>query len=379
MKNNKVINIIIILAIVFIPAAYFAIAAVLIVNIAKNNFNVFREIRSNKIFFLIFIVVLITTVFSELWYVSILFSILILLSLYFSAYTSLYVKEKELESILKVIYIVSIFVFVFGLIQYISPSFTMPLKWVDSENYKITKRIYSTFFNPNIYGYYISAIMIISCVEIENNTKNKSISKVVVVLGLISLILTFSRTSWLALCVTLAIAGFLHDKKYFKYAVITAIAILTFDGILGIDRTNPIKAANDSGFLYRIEIWKASLKIFKDYPITGIGFGTLFDYLCSYSDTISAFVEHSHNMYIQIAVEMGILGIVLAIYIFKRIFIFIKTRLKHNKHDKIAVITSMLVIMTLIHGTADSVIFTYQMLFIAAFYGGILIGIENKT
>ncbi len=380
MKNSKIINTVLILSIVFIPAAYLAIAAVLITNIFKNDLSVFSKIRSNKLLLSMFIVIVIVTFFSELWYVSLLFSIPILLSLYFSAYISLYIKERNLESVLKVIYIVSIAVFSIGLIQYISPSFNIPLKWIDSNNYNITKRIYSTFFNPNIYGFYISAIMIISSVEIENKTKNKTLSKITIILGLMNLILTFSRTSWLALCVTFVVAGFLLDYKFLKYAAIVSISILLFDNILSTGRANPIKAAHDSGFLYRIEIWKASLKIFKDYPITGIGFGTLFDYISSYSDTISAYVEHNHNIYIQVAVDMGIIGLILAIYTIKRIYMFIKRRLQNNKHDKIAVITAMIVIMTSIHGIADSIIFTYQMILITAFYGGILIGIEgNKS
>lgn len=373
MYNKNILYIIIISSIIFAPAAYILIAGLLIIDIAKKNKIVFQEIRNNKIYISLIVLIVITIIFSELWYLSLFFAILFFLNIYISAYTYTNFDITEFDNIKKIIYFTAIFVFIIGLVQYLNPSFSIPAKWVDYENYKITKRIYSTFSNPNIFGFFINLIIILACVELENKGKNYKIAAITGTIGLLCLVLTFSRTSWVSLCVSLLIVGVIINRKYIKYSLIIFVAIITIDFLLGSGRINPISAANDSGLMYRFEIWKSCIKVFLDYPITGIGFGALFDYICSYSDTISAYVEHPHNMYLHIAVETGLVGISIALFVFVNLIKKIKRRFESNRKDKIAMIAILLVTMTLINGISDSVLFSYQISLLASIFSGIVI------
>ena len=67
-------------------------------------------------------------------------------------------------------------------------------------------------------------------------------------------------------------------------------------------------AVNDSSLNYRLELWRASLEIFRDNFLTGIGFGTLNKYAAAYSDIISPKIEHNHSLCLHILTEPGVAG-----------------------------------------------------------------------
>ncbi len=176
---------------------------------------------------------------------------------------------------------------------------------MDANQYKLNKRIYSTFFNPNIFGFYINLLIISACGNLDFKKINLSLA--VFLMGISCLFLTFSRTSWISLIASLLIAS-IFNKKYLKYAAIVSAVMFGMDYVFGIGRLNPSSAASDSSFLYRIEIWKACIQIIKDNPLTGIGFGTLFKHISAYSTVVKTNIEHCHNIYIQSLTETGIIG-----------------------------------------------------------------------
>jgi O-antigen ligase len=253
-------------------------------------------------------------------------------------------------------------------LQYCSPQTIIPAKWIDTDVYNISKRIYSTFFNPNIFGFYINFIIIL-CSE-NFNFKKLNMEWIVYFTGVGCLILTFSRTSWISLILSLMISTIL-DKKYLKHALFTTSVIFMMNYYLKTGRTSIFNAVNDSSMLYRLEIWKVSLNIFTDNFISGIGFGTLSKHVAVYSDTVSANIEHTHNIYLQILVETGVLGASFCTYMLYNITKKLIIKMKGNNNAPW--ITAMTVLfMTLIHGIADSVPLSPQIMMILCIYAGIL-------
>lgn len=192
------------------------------------------------------------------------------------------------------------------------------------------------------------------------------------------LILTFSRTAWISLIVSLVFCGLLFDKKYFKFAFIIAVALVGLDKILNIGRFDPLRAAEDSSIMYRLEIWKSCFKIIKDNLITGIGFGTLFKYITSYSSVVKPNVEHCHNLYIQIIIETGIIGFSLFLFIFSNLIKNLFYKASKTKNNPQVTTSWTIIIMILIHGLVDSVFFTPQIMMILSIYIGIMLNEHNK-
>ncbi|WP_209511440.1 O-antigen ligase family protein [Sedimentibacter acidaminivorans] len=375
MKKDEQFYILLILSIVFIPAAYVFVAAVFIVQIYRGEYKIISYIKSNKYLLIVMLYIIIGVVFSNYLIISLLYGIIMLLCMYSVGLTAVYIERISIKKMKKLIYIVSLVVFIIGIAQYLNPHFVMPQKWVDVEEFKLKKRIFSTFFNPNVFGFYINIILIILCGEI--NIKDKSYKEIVLfALGLVCMFLTFSRATWISLVVSLVISGILFDKKYFKFALFVFVVIIGFDKILNIGRSNPVKMIEDSSMMYRIEIWKACFSIVKDNMLTGIGFGTLFKYISSYSDIVKPNIEHCHNLYIQVLTESGIIGFGGFIFIIFKLIS--NTWREAKKRNNQRWITSFsIIVMVLVHGTVDSVSLTPQIMMILSVYIGYMFGMER--
>ena len=59
----------------------------------------------------------------------------------------------------------------------------------------------------------------------------------------------------------------------------------------------------------RISIWKDSLSVIRDYPLTGTGLGTFGVAFRHYqTDLVNFYVDHAHNDYLEFASDTGLLG-----------------------------------------------------------------------
>lgn len=359
---------ILILSIIFIPAAYVFVAAVFIVQFIKGNLVINTK---NKLSILIYAFISIGLISSNYKIISTLYAIIMILC-YYSFQIISKLHSSSLKKLKKLILVMSIIVFIFGIMQYFNPQFSMPSKWVDANEYNLKRRIYSTFFNPNVFGFYINFIILLACENLD--FKKINLEWAVFGSGIICLILTFSRTAWISLIVALLTAS-LFNKKYLKYAIIISITIFSADTLLGVGRADPLKAVEDSSFLYRLEVWKVSFDIIKDNFISGIGFGTLFKHVPDYSSVVSTRIEHSHNLYIQIFTETGILGFSIFIILLYNVLKKFHRRLYEN-NNKIWITAFTVLTMTMIHGLVDSVSLTPQILMILSIYAGTLNSIE---
>ncbi|NYB73296.1 O-antigen ligase family protein [Sedimentibacter hydroxybenzoicus DSM 7310] len=362
-KTNKVTILLLILSIVFIPAAYVFLAALLI----KQQLKKSPITNYNKSFTLLYAYIAIGLISSEYKIISLFFGVLMILCIHSFNIFSTSLTKDDLTKIKKYVFIVSLIVFFYGILQYISPDFILPDKWVDAAEYKLNKRIYSTFFNPNVFGFYINFIILLVCEDLD--TRKLNLESCVFLIAVFCLILTFSRAAWISLITTLIIAGFMN-KNYFKYALITAVLIFSVDFILESGRIDPSKAVRDSSIIYRLEVWKASIAIIRDNFLSGIGFGTLFKHVGNYSGMVSSKIEHSHNLYLQVFTETGVLGFGIFTYLIINAFTYFRIKLKENKSQFIT--PSAIMIMSLIHGFADSVVLTPQIMMILCIYGGIV-------
>ncbi|MEL7648561.1 MAG: O-antigen ligase family protein [Sedimentibacter sp.] len=351
-------------SIVFVPAAYVFVAAVFIASVPSSAFN---HKAAQDEFVLVALYCVTGVLFSRYRLISSAFAAMFGLCMfsYYLFFSS--INAQDLQKAKKLLFMVSIIVFLIGIAQFLSPDFSMPSKWVDAGQFKLSRRIYSTFYNPNVFGFFINFIVIMACEKLD--LRNPGMELAAMVLGLVCLFLTFSRTAWISLIASL-LAASLFDRKYLKYAAFVSAAIFGSDALLGIGRVSPTRAAGDSSFLYRIEIWKACLNIIRDHFFTGIGFGTLFKHISSYSDAVKPNIEHCHNIYLQVFTETGAIGALVASTLLYRVVCAVLHNIKASRQKETWVTAFAVLSMALIHGTVDSVLLTPQILLLASMYAG---------
>lgn len=198
-----------------------------------------------------------------------------------------------------------------------------------------TLRLESTFGNPNSFGAYIVLALFPTIMIFikEKNSKLKTFYGVQVVLSLITLILTYSRNSWLAFFVGILIITIMYSWKFIFIIIAGGGISLFIPSIMG-----RVKQFTDmSQNMSRINIWKIAIKMIKDHPIRGVGngnFSVLYDsYVEKYPELWMEFVTAfpTHNAYLKVFSELGVFGLVIFLSI---IFNLMKTMIYLNKKLK---------------------------------------------
>lgn len=132
-------------------------------------------------------------------------------------------------------------------------------------------------------------------------------------------ILTYSRAGWISLGIGILIATFLkrkeivltsvHKKLLFTIVVLgvgifISIPSLRLRALSIFDK----QTAVSTPALLRTEAQKVSLRILKDSPLMGVGPGTFGQTYVSYQKTPWLFAYDTHNHYLQVAAESGLIA-----------------------------------------------------------------------
>ncbi|MFN8487837.1 MAG: O-antigen ligase family protein [Caldilineaceae bacterium] len=143
----------------------------------------------------------------------------------------------------------------------------------------------------------------------------------------VAFVLCFERTAWISLVAGLLGAAYVHWRFGAKRNIPSSLYQLSdVIVVLGIGLglfvywqllTNPhldgwFKATPLGGALWkRVPLWRESLALIQDYYFTGSGLGETAMVYSTYVYLLHVpFLYHAHNLYLQIAVEQGMPGLI---------------------------------------------------------------------
>jgi len=211
----------------------------------------------------------------------------------------------------------SLFTGFVGIYQYLSGMTDQT--WVDTELFEqLSFRAYSTFENPNVYGEYLLLTIVIAGAMIL--VSKKLVSKIyylgVSAVLFVNLALTYSRGCYLAILVAGVIFIFFAAKKLaVLFSGLFAGAVFVSPWVLPrsvIDRFASISNLSDSSTAYRINIWRGTVLMLKDFWALGTGLGRdAFNVIYPRYALSTIFAPHAHCLYLQIAAEMGVMPLVI--------------------------------------------------------------------
>jgi putative inorganic carbon (HCO3(-)) transporter len=140
-----------------------------------------------------------------------------------------------------------------------------------------------------------------------------------VVLGM--LVLTQSRGGLIALGVVLVVLLVLRFRFGWLAIPIAGVGAGLLIHYLGIEPVFDTLSSGVSlgGFEGRVEIWSRAIYMTQDFPFTGIGmglFGEVADLLYPFFLAAPGSIPHAHNLLLQIAVDLGIPGLIAWLAIF---------------------------------------------------------------
>ncbi len=151
------------------------------------------------------------------------------------------------------------------------------------------------------------------------------------VLLITAIILSLSRGAVLSICLAFMVFFFLlavSIKQKLKashilaFIIVVLISISWFGWESSFERFGELE--NKQGEIYesRLDFWKDSVNIAKDFPITGTGFGSFSNIYPRYRtfSTRYTLLTHAHNDYIELLVEGGLIGAFLVIWFLFELF-----------------------------------------------------------
>ena len=207
--------------------------------------------------------------------------------------------------------------------------------WSDKASILLnTERLYGSLGNPNLLGGYLVPIipLAIGAALHWRRWPSRLFAVVTAALAGAALVLTYSRGAWLGLGASLACFGLLwgwfafprlHGQRQVVFcglllaALLGAVAMSGLLEPLQVRLLSALAGRGDSSVNFRINVWVASWQMLRDYAWTGIGPGQdafnrvyplyqqpLFNALSAYS------------MPLELAVELGIAGLLAGVAIF---------------------------------------------------------------
>lgn len=136
------------------------------------------------------------------------------------------------------------------------------------------------------------------------------------------LLLTQSRGAWIALALGLGVMLALRWRWGWVIGGGMAATSLLLAALVSFDQaarvlTTSATLGSPAG---RLEVWSRAVYMIQDFPFTGIGMGSfteVADRLYPFFLFLPGKVEHAHNMFLQVAVDLGLFGLIswLAIWI----------------------------------------------------------------
>jgi O-antigen ligase len=200
-----------------------------------------------------------------------------------------------------------------GIRQYFSGIETAE-SWVDTKmSDYITTRVYSIFDNPNMLAEYLSYGIVLAFVLFlaSRNPLARTPMIVAVVPMVACLGVTFSRGGWVATAFALLVVSAIKDRRFLAFILIVLLASPLFLPESMLLRAESLVTLGDSSAKYRLTIWTSVLRMIKDWWTTGIGLGpAAFARVYPQYEIAGTPAAHTHNLYLQILVEMGASGLV---------------------------------------------------------------------
>lgn len=256
--------------------------------------------------------------------------------------------------------------------------------WIDSEMFaEIGSRVVGPFDNPNVFGEYLIMLLPLAvALVLARRGAQRLIGIAVTLAAGAALVYTWSRGAWLGAMASIGLLLVLYHAVLLRL-VVPAIAALPFVAAALpsaiVSRLTSIGNLADTSTAYRVSIWTASVNMLKDIFESGIGTGSAaFSAVYpAYALGGAAYALHAHNLYLQIFVELGVVGIAVFVlmlfFFFRSVFSCYRTLGDRTQATTILAM-GLGVFALLVQGLTDNVWYNYRIVLLFWLLMGIVIG-----
>ena len=223
-------------------------------------------------------------------------------------------NRGRLMSILGFIYLTLLLTALYAIVQRIQGVEVSASLTDLTNNAGMPGRVYSTLENPNNYAEFIVLtfpVSLVFCTGIVDR-RFRTICTTSLVVPVVALLMTYSRSGWVSFALAAVVFLALWNKRLLPLVIVAAVMALPLLPQSVFNRILTIGSTADSSNMYRIYIWESVLMMLQTYGLTGIGLGpgNFIPLYAGYSSPMASVAYHSHMLYLEVWLEMGVLGII---------------------------------------------------------------------
>ncbi|HJV27118.1 MAG TPA: O-antigen ligase family protein [Aromatoleum sp.] len=181
-------------------------------------------------------------------------------------------------------------------------------------------RLRSTFSHPNILAFYLTLVLLVSLYALKSPLMALSgVRRVLLMvyvpylLGL--LLLTQTRSAWVACFAIFALYALMFERRYLVYLFLVPFLALLVphvrERILDLGSGNEVyQYAKLNSFAWRMQLWEYGLRwIHASNLPMGYGLGAFKYYVTTFFPYAGETNFGAHNIYVQIVFELGAIGL----------------------------------------------------------------------
>ena len=229
--------------------------------------------------------------------------------------------EKTRETFLRVLVISTVLIAAFGIVQYgLKLDLGLWKHAKDTGQFRIT----SIFSNPNALGSYFNMVLAFTMASLlfRKGMKNKLLYLAASGIIFVALLLTFSRSAWLAFVAIVVYFVFVWNKKWLlAIPVLAAVTPFVMPSSVISRFSNLLDPAyyQMSSEYGRLAFWATALEKIKENPLVGVGLGTFGDSVpLRHNIPFSTWVD---NHYLKMGAEIGLPGMLAFLVLLLALFL----------------------------------------------------------
>lgn len=197
-------------------------------------------------------------------------------------------------------------------------------------------RLDSTFAHPNILAFYLT-LMLVLCLymlksplfRIGPSLRFAICCYMPLLLG--QLLLTQTRSAWLACLLIFVIYALLFERKYLLYLLLLPLAIVfipsVYDRLIDLGQSSaPARYAPLNSFAWRQLLWKSAVdwmephRMIFGYGLDGFGY-----FAATFFPMDIKTRWDAHNVYVQFLFEIGVVGLACYLWLYARVLWTLRT------------------------------------------------------
>ena len=261
-------------------------------------------------------------------------------------------------------------------------------RWSDNNSVaEGTVRIYSTLDNPNLLGGYLLPILPLAAVAVLRwrTLPRRLFALLSLVLGIVALVLTYSRGAWMGMVASLGLLGLLLAMRQTRHwppfwrrtlplllllgAAVALVVLVTQVEPLRVRVMSLVAGREDSSNNFRINVWTSVLAMISDRPWLGIGPGnTAFNLIYPLYQQPKFNALSAYSIPLELLVEAGVPGLLAGLAL---LFTAMRTGLRQGQGQGMLNLPSLAAVAAFaglaVQGLTDTIFFRPEVQLVALF------------